>query len=188
MQDIAPGGMPPHLDLLLQGMSFDFGGKYQKSRIYPGGAPCVMTLNYDLRERCAGLKEFPERWWLNENVIFVNIGRTPLWIRNEEEDRWYNAAEMEDNTFGGISSSPKRFKDLQKILYEGQRSAAERIWSWYRHNLLAKNKRYACKIIVKYLWKWYRIKILKKQKDNAGWIIWKYWSRYVFRKNRKNKN
>lgn len=163
IQDIRPGGMPPNLNLLLQGAPLSFTGKYQKTRDYPGGAPCILTLNYDLRDWCAGIKEFPQEWWFNENVIFVNIGSTPLWLREGEEDRWYKATEMESNIFGRDSSCPTKFKNMQEELHKKQRMLGEKIKKWYKGKKLQREGQGI---------------LMELRKEKAGKIIWKFWKKY----------
>ncbi|KAF8427151.1 hypothetical protein BGX38DRAFT_1147098 [Terfezia claveryi] len=142
IQDVEAWNMPPGLKQLIQGQSFDYNGKYQKGKLYYGGAPCIFTLNYDLRQN-QGLKEIPEERWLRENVIFVNLGETPLFLKEGEEDRLWKAQEMENwEDYGGGYSCPKVFEQLRKKLWEERKRAVEiieRIWEEKKEKKIVEN-------------------------------------------------
>ena len=98
--------MPPSLKQLIQGQPFDYSGKSQTPRSYLGGAPCIFTSNYDIRKHAGGL--IPPVDWLKENVIFINMRKMPMWLKEGEKDKIYQLP--------GKTSTPKTFKEMQRKL------------------------------------------------------------------------
>ena len=121
--------MPDAMRQLIQGQTFSYRGACMETHIYKGGIPCIFTLDYDIR-RVTKVPNFPDENWLKENVVFINIGQTPLWLKDEEKDRVYSIEEdiwKNYEKFGQKSSVPSKLKKIIDTQREQRKEAAKSI-------------------------------------------------------------